>query len=69
MADSLVLRKGAHWFVVDAAPGRNDRRAMVLSLIRHAEQRDFDIPLDQVEGLVRTLGWTLECRRGFLRAA
>jgi len=68
-ADTLVLRKEGHWFVVGAPPERSARQALVLSLLEHAEQRAFDIELGEVDRLALDLGWQVDWRRGYLGAA
>ena len=67
--DTLVLRKEGHWFVLGAPPERNRRQEMILSLLQVAESRSFDVDLDQVDDLARSLGWTTAIRRGNLGAA
>ncbi len=70
MADTIVMRKDAHWFIVGAPPERAAQRALVLSLLEYAEQRSFDVAdLADVDDLAKGLGWTLDWRRGFIRAA
>ena len=68
-SETLVLRKQDHWFVIGVPPERDRRQAIILSLLEHAEQRSFDVELRDVDNLAKELGWTLDCRRGFLGAA
>ena len=68
-ADTMVLRKDGHWFVVGAPPDRESRLSLVLSLLEHAEHRVFEVELREVDRLAADLGWTLDFRRGFLGAA
>ena len=59
-SETLVLRKDAHWFVLEA-PARAERGKMVLDLIALAEDRRFDdVPPADLQPFVASLGWELK---------
>ena len=58
--ETLVLRKDAHWFVLEA-PDRAKRGRMILDLIQWAENRLLgDMPSGDIQPFVEALGW--ECK-------
>ena len=58
--ETLVLRKDAHWFVLEA-PARAERDQMVLDLLALAEARDFTgVPPSNIQPFAESLGWELK---------
>ncbi len=55
---TIVLRKNGHWYVLNSRTG--DERAIILTLIEYAEQKKYDISIDDVHGLLNQLGWKME---------
>lgn len=59
-SETLVLRKDAHWFVLEA-PSRAERGRMILDLVAFAEARRFDdVPPSDIQPFVEALGWELK---------
>ena len=55
-----VLRKDAHWFVLEA-PVRVERDRMILDLLVLAESHDFtSVPHSNVQSFAESLGWELK---------
>lgn len=55
---TIVLRKKEHWYVLNSRTG--DEKEIILALMEYAEQRHYDISMDEVYSLMDQLGWKLE---------
>ncbi len=55
---TIVLRKNGHWYVLNSSTG--NEREIILALMEYAEQKQYEIELDEVYSLMEQLGWKLE---------
>jgi hypothetical protein len=55
---TIVLRKGAHWYILNSSAG--DEQEILLTLLEYAEQRTYNIDRADVLALIDRLGWSLE---------
>lgn len=55
---TIILRKGAHWYVINSDTG--DEAEMLLALIEYSEGETYNINRSEVLELVDRLGWELE---------